>query len=99
VAHDEGYQETAGDVWKRWVELAASREEIPLGELCRTLDRRIADVYIPLLFLNLDGKIEISQETFFEEVFIRRAPEKEAEKVAVKVGENGGKKRKKKEAE
>jgi chromatin segregation and condensation protein Rec8/ScpA/Scc1 (kleisin family) len=30
-------------------------------------------VYIPLLFLNLDGKLEISQETFFEEVFIRRA--------------------------
>jgi len=87
VAHDEGYQETAGDVWRRWVELAASREEIPLGELCQTLDRRIADVYIPLLFLNLDGKIEISQETFFEEVFIRRVPDR--------VPENGRKKRKK----
>jgi len=72
VAHDEGYQETAGDVWKRWEDLAASREQISLGELCQTLDRRIADVYIPLLFLNLDGKLEISQETFFEEVFIRR---------------------------
>jgi len=91
VAHDEGYQETAGDVWRRWVELAASREEIPLGELCQTLDRRIADVYIPLLFLNLDGKIEISQETFFEEIFIRRAPERVPEKVP----ENGKKKRKK----
>ena len=72
VAHDEGYQETAGDVWRRWEDLAAAREQITLGELCQTLDRRIADVYIPLLFLNLDGKLEISQETFFEEVFIRR---------------------------
>jgi segregation and condensation protein A len=95
VAHDEGYQETAGDVWRRWEELASSREEIPLGELCRTLDRKIADVYIPLLFLNLDGKLEISQETFFEEVFIRRVPEKVPERVP----ENGKKKRKKKEAE
>jgi chromatin segregation and condensation protein Rec8/ScpA/Scc1 (kleisin family) len=57
---------------EREIKLAASREEIPLGELCLTLDRKIADVYIPLLFLNLDGKIEISQETFFEEVYIKR---------------------------
>jgi segregation and condensation protein A len=99
VAHDEGYQETAGDVWRRWVELAASREEIPLGELCQTLDRKIADVYIPLLFLNLDGKIEISQETFFEEIFIRRVPENMPERGPENVPENGGKKRRKKEAE
>jgi segregation and condensation protein A len=73
VAHDEGYQETASDVWKRWEDLASSREQVTLGELCRALDRRIADVYIPLLFLNLDGKLEISQDTFFEEVFVRRS--------------------------
>jgi segregation and condensation protein A len=73
VAHDEGYQETASNVWKRWEDLASAREQVTLGELCQTLDRRIADVYIPLLFLNLDGKLEISQETFFDEVFIRRA--------------------------
>lgn len=72
VAHDEGYQETASDVWERWEDLASSREQVTLGELCQTLDRRIADVYIPLLFLNLDGKLEISQDTFFDEVFIRR---------------------------
>jgi segregation and condensation protein A len=72
VAHDEEYQETAKDVWQRWEDLASSREQVTLGELCQTLDRRIADVYIPLLFLNLDGKLEISQDTFFEEVFIRR---------------------------
>jgi segregation and condensation protein A len=73
VAHDEGYQETAGDVWQRWEDLASSREQVTLGELCQVLDRRIADVYIPLLFLNLDGKLEISQERFFEEIFIRKA--------------------------
>ena len=83
VAHDEGYQETAEDVWKRWDDLTASHEPITLGELCRAMDRRVSDVYIPLLFLNLDGKLEISQETFFEEVFIRR------------VSENGEKRRKK----
>jgi segregation and condensation protein A len=71
VAHDEGYQETASDVWQRWEDLASSREQVTLGELCQALDRRIADVYIPLLFLNLDGKLEISQERFFEEIFIR----------------------------
>ncbi|HVN65058.1 MAG TPA: segregation/condensation protein A [Methanomicrobiales archaeon] len=75
VAHDEGYQETAGDVWERWEDICSSREQVTLGELCQTLDRRIADVYIPLLFLNLDRKLEISQETFFEEVFIRKVPE------------------------
>ena len=75
VAHDEEYQETAGDVWGRWEDICSSREQVTLGELCRILDRRIADVYIPLLFLNLDGKLEISQETFFDEVFIRKVPE------------------------
>ena len=79
VAHDEAYQETAGDVWERWEDLCSSKEQITLGELCHTLDRRIADVYIPLLFLNLDGKLEISQETFFDEVFIRKVePAKKA---------------------
>jgi segregation and condensation protein A len=73
VAHDEGYQEAASAVWKGYEELIASREPVTLGDLCQALDRRITDVYIPLLFLNLDGKLEISQETFFEEVFIRRA--------------------------
>ena len=77
VAHDEGYQETAGDVWERWEDLCCSKEQVTLGELCQTLDRRIADIYIPLLFLNLDGKLEISQETFFDEVFIRKVPESE----------------------
>ncbi|HTY53357.1 MAG TPA: segregation/condensation protein A [Methanomicrobiales archaeon] len=108
VAHDEGYQETAGDVWKRWEDLCSSKEQITLGELCQTLDRRIADVYIPLLFLNLDGKLEISQETFFEEVFIRKVPEGMQEKVEGttpeeapgSVPEDGGKRKKrKKEAE
>jgi segregation and condensation protein A len=72
VAHDEGYQEAASAVWKGYEDLLASREPVTLGDLCQALDRRISDVYIPLLFLNLDGKLEISQDTFFEEVFIRR---------------------------
>ncbi|HUK39227.1 MAG TPA: segregation/condensation protein A, partial [Methanomicrobiales archaeon] len=44
VAHDEGYQETAGDVWERWEDLCPSEGQVTLGDLCRTLDRRIADV-------------------------------------------------------
>ena len=72
VAHDEGYQEAASTVWKGYEGLLASREPVTLGDLCQALDRRISDVYIPLLFLNLDGKLEISQETFFEELFIQR---------------------------
>jgi segregation and condensation protein A len=72
VAHDEGFQEAADVVWKGYEDLLASREPVTLGDLCQALDRRISDVYIPLLFLNLDGKLEISQETFFEELFIKR---------------------------
>ena len=95
VAHDEGYQETASDVWRRWEDLCSSKEQITLGELCQAMDRpRISDVYIPLLFLNLDGKLAISQETFFEEVFIRRVPEKETEP-APDTGKNGKRRRRK----
>ena len=72
VAHDEGYQEAASAVWKGYEDLLASHEPVTLGDLCQALDRRVSDVYIPLLFLNLDGKLEISQETFFEELFIQR---------------------------
>ena len=72
VAHDEGYQEAANAVWKGYEDLLVSREPVTLGDLCQALDRRISDVYIPLLFLNLDGRLEIFQETFFDEVFIRR---------------------------
>jgi len=72
VAHDEGYQEAAGVVWRGYEDLLASHEPVTLGDLCQALDRRVSDVYIPLLFLNLDGKLEISQETFFEELFIQR---------------------------
>ncbi len=45
--------------------------EITLAELCKDLGWRLSEVYIPILFLALDGRCTIRQEEFFGDVFVQ----------------------------
>jgi segregation and condensation protein A len=71
IAHDEGYQDTATTVYQECLKCMIREEEMTLAELCRKLGWDITSVYIPLLFLMLDGQCALRQEEFFGEIFVQ----------------------------
>lgn len=71
IAHDEGYQESAMTVLEEYLEGIEMDGEMTLAELCKQLDWGIPEVYIPLLFLALDGRCSLRQEEFFGDVFVQ----------------------------
>ncbi len=71
IAHEEGYQDSARQVIEECLAHADPDTEITLAELCRDLDWGIPDVYIPLLFLALDGRCLIRQEDFFGDIWVQ----------------------------
>lgn len=73
IAHREDYQEAAARVLASIATGSTEEGEIPLCILCQQLGWPIPDVYIPLLFLTLEGKVGIHQPDFFGELYIRRA--------------------------
>ena len=46
-------------------------EEMTLAQLCETLEWGIPEVYIPLLFLALEGRCSLRQEEFFGDIFVQ----------------------------
>jgi segregation and condensation protein A len=70
IAHEEGYQDSSRQVIEECLANADPDEEITLAELCRDLGWCLSDVYIPLLFLVLDGRCTIRQEEFFGDVYV-----------------------------
>jgi len=71
IAHEEGYQDSSRQVIEECLANADPDTEITLTELCRDLGWELPDVYIPLLFLALDGRCSIRQEEFFGDVFVQ----------------------------
>jgi segregation and condensation protein A len=71
IAHDEGYQESAMTVLEEYLEGIEMEGEMTLAELCRQLEWGIPEVYIPLLFLALDGRCSLRQEEFFGDVYVQ----------------------------
>lgn len=71
IAHREDYRETASKVLEalRALELQF-RERITLEELRSSLGWSLADIYLPLLFLALDGMVSLWQKEFFSELYI-----------------------------
>jgi segregation and condensation protein A len=70
IAHGEDYQGAAARV-------LASLEpegdtEVALGLLCQRLSWPLTEVYIPLLFLTLEGKVDLFQQEFFGELYVHR---------------------------
>ncbi|OPY37209.1 MAG: segregation and condensation protein A [Methanoregula sp. PtaU1.Bin051] len=71
IAHDEGYQETAITVYQECLKCMIREEEMTLAELCQKLGWDVPEVYIPLLFLMLDGQCALRQEEFFGDVYVQ----------------------------
>lgn len=79
IAHDEGFQETAMERLAEYLGGLELDEEMTLAELCERMEWRVPDVYIPLLFLALDGRCLLRQEEFFGDIWVQicRADEHE----------------------
>jgi segregation and condensation protein A len=71
IAHDEGYQESAMTVLEECLDCIELEEELTLFQLCQKLEWGIPEVYIPLLFLALEGRCSLRQEEFFGDVFVQ----------------------------
>jgi segregation and condensation protein A len=71
IAHDEGYQESAMVRLAEYLEGLEIDEEMTLAELCERMEWGIPEVYIPLLFLMLEGRCSLRQEEFFGDVFVQ----------------------------
>jgi segregation and condensation protein A len=72
VAHDEDYRGAAAMVMGCYDELASDGSAVTMRSICLSLGRGTIEVYIPLLFLMLDGTVEIWQEEYFGDVYVRR---------------------------
>lgn len=70
LAHDEGYQRAVSTVLEGYLRTAGGGAPTTLGELSSQMGWAARDVYIPLLFLMLEGKIALWQDEFFGEIFV-----------------------------
>ncbi len=71
VAHDEGYQAAVAGVMEGYRRSAREGDgTLTLGELSGSMGQEQHEVYIPLLFLMLEGKLALWQDEFFGEVYI-----------------------------
>jgi len=71
IAHDEGYQDSATTVYQECLKCMIREEEMTLAELCRKLGWDIPEVYIPLLFLMLEGQCALRQDDFFGDIYVQ----------------------------
>jgi condensin subunit ScpA len=71
IAHREDYQGAATQVLAS-LEPPEGETGIALASLCQRLEWPLPDVYIPLLFLTLEGKVDLSQPEFFGELYVQR---------------------------
>ncbi len=74
IAHDEGYQDSAGKVLEECLSATSAQNEMTLAAICRELGWDMPAVYIPLLFLALDGRCILRQEEFFGDIFVQVCP-------------------------
>jgi segregation and condensation protein A len=71
IAHEEGFQESSMVRLAEYLEGLEIDEEMTLAELCQRMEWGIPEVYIPLLFLALDGRCNLRQEEFFGDIWVR----------------------------
>ena len=71
IAHEEGFQESSLTRLAEYLEGLEIDEEMTLAELCEKMDWGIPEVYIPLLFLALDGRCSLRQEEFFGDIWVQ----------------------------
>ena len=78
IAHEEGYQDSSRLIIEECLANADPNEEITLAELCKDLGWKLPDVYLPLLFIALDGGCSLRQEEFFGDVYVHVVKEEKA---------------------
>jgi segregation and condensation protein A len=71
IAHEEGFQESSLTRLAEYLGGLEIDEEMTLAELCQRMEWGIPEVYIPLLFLALDGRCSLRQEEFFGDIFVQ----------------------------
>jgi len=71
IAHEEGFQESAMTRLAEYLEGLELDEEMTLADLCRQLDWGIPEVFIPLLFLALDGRCVLRQDEFYGDIWVQ----------------------------
>ena len=71
IAHEEGFQESSMTRLAEYLEGLEIDEEMTLSELCKRMEWGIPEVYIPLLFLALDGRCSLRQEEFFGDIWVQ----------------------------
>ncbi|MCM2466331.1 segregation/condensation protein A [Methanoculleus oceani] len=70
VAHDEGYQKAVSIVMEEFRRAAQNGDILTLGDLSGAMGRTRREVYIPLLFLMLEGRLALWQDEFFGEIYV-----------------------------
>ncbi len=71
IAHEEGFQESSMTRLAEYLEGLELDEEMTLAELCERMEWGIPEVFIPLLFLALDGRCTLRQEEFYGDIWVR----------------------------
>ena len=81
VAHDEGYQRAVAGVMDGYQRSARAGDGVvTLDDLADVMGQARHEIYIPLLFLMLEGRLALWQDAFFDEVYIGvRVPEADGE--------------------
>jgi segregation and condensation protein A len=70
IAHEEGYRDAAHRVLAWCLAGFAEGRRMTISSLVELSGWRVIDLYIPLLFLMLDGTVDLVQEEFFGEIDI-----------------------------
>jgi segregation and condensation protein A len=72
IAHEEGYQALVSTVLSCYERAAAVNDHVSIDHLCAEMGCDLRDVYIPLLFLMIEGKLVLYQDNFFGEITVSR---------------------------
>lgn len=81
IAHEEGYRDAAHRVLAWCLTGFAEGKTVTISSLVELSGWRVIDLYIPLLFLMLDGTVDLVQEEFFGEIEIFPALEESRQAV------------------
>jgi len=82
IAHDEVYEELSTSIFSTLIALDPTGfEPIPLSLIASEMGLSLYDVYIPILFLMLEGRVDLLQEEFYGELFIARSPLEQPEEI------------------
>ncbi|MCK9579047.1 MAG: segregation/condensation protein A [Methanoregula sp.] len=79
IAHDEGFQESSMLRLAEYLEGLEIDEEMTLADLCKQMEWGIPEVFIPLLFLALDGRCTLRQEEFYGDIWVQICRTEETE--------------------